>query len=343
MRYRRLVGRSMFLVLFVGLMVAACGSESADTTATIADSTTSTTTTSTTAVTPSSTTTEPPDMQELQVFFATGDGTDCSEVTGFVRSVDAGLDQVSAALQLLVTGPTVEEMAAGAGSFFSAESEGALRSVSATDETLVVDFRDMRQMLSNASTSCGSESLLAQLNSTVFQFGSIERVRYEIDGSCDDFSNWLQRECAEYTRLGAEPANLDTNERASGSGCTPDTQELPDGRWFGFATGVSDTNVTFDLACWFSGSAAADAAAEDGEESPPPNDYYIRNTNDQLRTIPASGSTSVTWLPTADPADAATSSYAEWVEVWPTRSYLPGLWLDIEGGEITLIEEQYVP
>jgi len=43
-------------------------------------------------------------------------------------------------------------------------------------------------------------SLLAQLNATAFQFDRVERVRYEMEQSCDTFSNWLQRDCAEYTR-----------------------------------------------------------------------------------------------------------------------------------------------
>jgi hypothetical protein len=37
--------------------------------------------------------------------------------------------------------------------------------------------------------------------------------------------------------------------------------------------------ITFDLIQFFTGEAATKAAAEDGEESPPPNDYYIRNVN----------------------------------------------------------------
>jgi hypothetical protein len=71
---------------------------------------------------------------------------------------------------------------------------------------LLVDFGDFRELIANASTSCGSMSLLSQLNATAFQFEEVERVRYLIEGSCDAFSNWLQRECMEYTRTGAEPA-----------------------------------------------------------------------------------------------------------------------------------------
>ncbi|NND12796.1 MAG: GerMN domain-containing protein [Acidimicrobiia bacterium] len=336
--------RSFAWLVLVTLVTAACGSGTANTTVTSSTSTTTTSSTSTTlTIPPSTSTTPPPVTQDVEVFFATGDGSNCAEVTGFTRSVAADLDPLTTALDLLVLGPNAEEISSGAGSFFSAETDGAIRHVRTSEGELVVDFRDVRVALSNASTSCGSESLLAQLNGTVFQFDSIERVRYELEGSCDQFFNWLQRECVEYTRLGPEPADLSTNERALGSGCTPDSDVLGDGRWFGFVVEADETGVGFDLACWFGGSAAADAAAEDGEESPPPNDYYIRNVNDQLRSIDVWESAFVTWLPTADPADTRTSPYAEWLAEWPARSYRPGIWIEIENGVIVHIDEQYVP
>ncbi len=326
------------------LVAAACGSGSANTTAPSSTSSTTTPSTSTTStIPPSTSTTPPPATQDVELFFATGDGSNCAEVTGFTRSFSADLDPLVTALDLLMLGPSADEISAGAGSFFSAETDGAIRHIRASGNEVVIDFRDVRAALSNASTSCGSESLLAQLNGTVFQFEWIERVRYELEGSCDQFFNWLQRDCVEYTRLGPEPADLTTNERALGSGCTPDSDVLEDGRWYGFVVEADENGVDFDLACWFEGSAAADAAAEDGEESPPPNDYHVRNANDQLRSIDVWDSAFVTWLPTADPADTRISPYAEWLAEWPDRSYHPGVWLEIEDGIIVHIDEQYVP
>ena len=111
-----------------------------------------------------------------------------------------------AAFESLVAGPTAEEKASGADSFFSADTSGMVVSAAIDQELLVVDFEDLRSVIPNASTSCGSMALLAQLNTTAFQFDRIERVRYQIEGSCDTFANWLQRECMEYTRNGAQPA-----------------------------------------------------------------------------------------------------------------------------------------
>ncbi len=75
-----------------------------------------------------------------------------------------------------------------------------VRSVTLESGLLTVDFEDLRPVIPNASTSCGHLSLIAQLNGTAFQFAQVDRVTYQIDGSCDAFFNWLQTECQEYGR-----------------------------------------------------------------------------------------------------------------------------------------------
>jgi hypothetical protein len=74
---------------------------------------------------------------------------------------------------------------------------------------------------------------------------------------------------------------------------TPATATAPkpaageSGRQFGFITKVEKsggtTYVTIDYAQFLTGKAAADAAAAHGDESPPPNDYYILNESKKLR------------------------------------------------------------
>ena len=280
----------------------------------------------------------------MAVFFGVGTGEDCSEVKDFPRTIADDADPVSAAFELLVAGPTAEEATAGAGSFFSRATADALVSVAEVDGVLIVDFVDLRPLMPNASTSCGSASLLAALNSTAFQFAEIERVRYRMDGSCDEFANWLQRECFDADREGRQ-LEVPTNERASESGCTPPPGEgLPTGRWFGFATEVTADRISFDLACWFSGEAAAKAAEEDGEESPPPNDYYIRNESDRVRLLPVDPTAEVAWLSNpGDPASIDVISFGEWVAERAEVGPRPGVWLDIDDGVIGSIEEQYVP
>ena len=82
----------------------------------------------------------------------------------------------------------------------SSATTGSVRSVILDEGRLTVDFKDIRSKIPNASTSCGSAALLAQLNRTAFQFPEVAQVRYEFLGSCDTFMNFLQRECTEPTR-----------------------------------------------------------------------------------------------------------------------------------------------
>lgn len=70
--------------------------------------------------------------------------------------------------------------------------------------------------------------------------------------------------------------------------------------------------VTFDLIQLFIGDAATKAAAEDGKESPLPNDTYIRNVNARLRTLPVAAD--------ADP-----------------------FWITVQAGQVTRMAQQYLP
>lgn len=130
----------------------------------------------------------------------------------------------------------------------------------------------------------------------------------------------------------------------SGSGCTPgDAIALPEGEWYGVLVSASASTIEFDLACWFTGQSAVEAAAEDGAESPPPNDYYVRNDNPQIRSLPVSPDTEVTWYPTSDPSSEEVVVYSDWVEGVTARGLFLGVWLDVIDGEVLRIREQWVP
>ena len=169
------------------------GAVAGDTTTTIAVSATE------------STTTQSSELKTVEVAF-TVNGGECDDVVVYERRIGASVDPIVAAFESLVAGPTIDEEASGAGSFFSAGTTGMVASAAVDDGLLVVDFDDLRSVIPNASTTCGSMALLAQLTNTAFQFDDVESVRYEIEGSCDTFAGWLQRECMEYTRDGAQPA-----------------------------------------------------------------------------------------------------------------------------------------
>jgi hypothetical protein len=148
------------------------------------------------------------------------------------------------------------------------------------------------------------------------------------------------------TTAATTTTTIDTNTLASGSGCTPGTDDLPDGEWFGLVADASAGEVEFDLACWFTGDAATMASAEDGEESPPPNDYYVRNTNPALRKVTIAADAQVVWLPNVgDPASALTIAYSDWLAERDIRGVelQPSVWITITDDEVVAIEEQYVP
>jgi hypothetical protein len=56
----------------------------------------------------------------------------------------------------------------------------------------------------------------------------------------------------------------------------------------------SRRTITFDLIQMYWGDEATREAAKDHQESPPPNDYYIRNVNPRLRTLPVRADVTVT-------------------------------------------------
>jgi hypothetical protein len=108
----------------------------------------------------------------------------------------AGEPGPEATLRALLQGPTADERAAGITSWFSEATGDRLLSVSLqAGGRLVVDFRDLREVIPNASSSTGSTLLLQELNTTLFQHPGVEVIEYRMEGSCQTFWGWLQYEC----------------------------------------------------------------------------------------------------------------------------------------------------
>jgi len=108
---------------------------------------------------------------------------------------------------------------------------------------------------------------------------------------------------------------------------------------------VGGRTVTFDLIQWFEGDAAAKAAAEDGQESPPPNDYYIRNVNPRLRTLPVASGARITL--TRQTVGQGGGNAAGPVPADLAAVAASGIghlfWATVRGGQIQALEEQYLP
>lgn len=133
------------------------------------------------------------DSMVVSVFAPRGvPGASCARVLPLPRRVAAPA-VLTGAMRALVAGPTAAERARGYGGWFSRRTAGVVRSVRVSRGTAFVDFRDFSRVIPNASSSCGSSLLLAQLDRTARQFPTVRRTVYSFDGSRRSFYEWLQR------------------------------------------------------------------------------------------------------------------------------------------------------
>ncbi len=128
----------------------------------------------------------------VQVFFPRGDpGSRCDSVHAVSRTVRTPA-VLKGAIESLLEGPTAAERRHGYGGWFSARTAGMLRSVRLSRGVAYVDFGDFRRAIPNASSSCGSALLIAQLDRTATQFSTVHRAIYSLKGSRRAFYEWLQ-------------------------------------------------------------------------------------------------------------------------------------------------------
>jgi hypothetical protein len=134
----------------------------------------------------------------------------------------------------------------------------------------------------------------------------------------------------------------------------PDVAVLEDGRHYVYAKEVADGSagpeLTFDLAYFYTGEEAAQVAADRGDESPPPNDYYIVNDNPKLRTMPIAPDAIVRYVPDGTCCNPKAGDLDAWSEAvngtaqtdYPNMRYT-GWWITVRDGAIERIAMQWVP
>lgn len=286
-----------------------------------------------------------PEPATVQVFiYLVNDrfGDPCTEVYPVPRDVPAD-DPITGALESLLAGPTDTERDQGYGGWFSSDTEGMLRSVDVVSGTVLVDLDDLRPVIPNASTSCGSSALLAQLDRTVLGVaeGVAPPVLYKLEGDLDAFYEWLQ-----YAPPGQVPDAPEEPDAAPGT-------DLADGRHAVLLHGADlpGRRLTVDVIQFLTGEEARIAYAEDNPEDPdgPPNDYHIRNVNPRLRTLPVAADVEVTLINLGAGVVEVESTWDRLLDDLTSVpsdhdlvSYSP-FWLTLQDGVVVRIEEQYLP
>jgi hypothetical protein len=120
---------------------------------------------------------------------------------------------------------------------------------------------------------------------------------------------------------------------------------LVDGRHPVFVANVDPSRRTlrFDLIQFYWDDEATREAAKDHQESPPANDYYIRNVNPRLRTLPVRADATITvnslgFGSQADhPVSLATLATLVRAPGWPP------FWITVRHGQVVKIAQQWVP
>ncbi len=144
------------------------------------------------------------------------------------------------------------------------------------------------------------------------------------------------------------PASASASVSTTGSSGVPRT-DLVDGRYPAYFTKVDATRrlVTIDVVQFFTGKAAATAAAGDNPgETSPPNDYYIRNANPRLRTLAVveGAAVSVNVLSAAESGDATKDTVVTLAKLasYPSLKYSL-FWVTVRDGVVTRLAEQFLP
>jgi hypothetical protein len=99
--------------------------------------------------------------------------------------------------------------------------------------------------------------------------------------------------------------------------------------------------VSFDLIQFYQGDQATVEAAKDHQESPPPNDYFIRNVNPKLRTLPVGADATITANQIAGSNQGVPVSLARLATLTHERS--PVFWITVRHDQVLKIGEQWVP
>lgn len=139
------------------------------------------------------------ELMTVNVFFSNSEldpEVSCNKVFPIERKIPKTQAVAEVALEELFKGPTEVEKSQGYISWFSQETKDILRNVKIENNTAYVNLKDIRQIIPNVSTSCGSAEFLAEVETTLKQFPTVNKVIIAIDGKPSTFYEWIQIGCA---------------------------------------------------------------------------------------------------------------------------------------------------
>jgi spore germination protein GerM len=123
----------------------------------------------------------------------------CDKVFPVTRQIEPDRNRAQAALEQLFQGPTQSEQAQGYSSFFSQQTAGILKGFKVVGATAYINLSDIRAIIPNASTSCGSQGFLAEVETTLKDnLPELERTIFAINGDPRTFYDWMQIGCGEF-------------------------------------------------------------------------------------------------------------------------------------------------
>ena len=140
-------------------------------------------------------TADPPARMQEVITHRSCSSADPGALLPLARHVPADRDPVASAVAELLKGVDEHEAALGCASFFSPETRGALRGVRRNErgDTVFVDFRDFSDALPDdvGVNSFLPPGIMAELTWTLFEFETIDAIRFAFDGDEPAFWSWL--------------------------------------------------------------------------------------------------------------------------------------------------------
>ena len=116
----------------------------------------------------------------------------CQDVKPVSRTIPKTKSVARTALEELFKGVNADESAKGYVSLTPAETKGILKSIKIKNKAAYINFNKIvYEQTGTATTSCGG-GFFSSIEETLFQFPTIEKVFYAIEGKPADFYDWVQ-------------------------------------------------------------------------------------------------------------------------------------------------------